>query len=331
METKQLCALCKKECSESLENREPKVCVPCQFKTFECQEEFLCFLLEPTKLTKEFETVVGINQQLTIAEAQAELRCLDSKKLYTYKWPLAGRLVINKKLVKEFRYSNVSKKLEPSINITGFFSEKSCCSLSFHNKQEFNQELYICIVLVKQLSQTELLKKLQPKTKVSYQESHRALKNAICSENSEVTLERYNISLVCPFSKSRIVTPVRGSFCKHFQCFDLHNWIHSQNVQNLNIRWRCPICDSKVVEIQKDEFWEVVLKEYQEATSVSVEPDGTLFVPGEYTFEDFLNLDLGIKNLMSDSDFNLGVTKTFREILGSTSYEGTAEDPIEID
>ena len=49
-------------------------------------------------------------------------------------------------------------------------------------------------------------------------------------------------SLTCPISKSIIKTPVRGRCCKHWQCFDLENFLAS-NVAISGSRWRCAVCE----------------------------------------------------------------------------------------
>jgi len=50
--------------------------------------------------------------------------------------------------------------------------------------------------------------------------------------------EHLTLSLLCSVSRTVIETPVRGRHCKHIQCFDLKNFLHSNS--NLNGgRWRC--------------------------------------------------------------------------------------------
>lgn len=52
-------------------------------------------------------------------------------------------------------------------------------------------------------------------------------------------------SLLCSMSKKAMETPVRGRHCKHMQCFDLRNFLHT----NKNItggRWRCGVCEDFV-------------------------------------------------------------------------------------
>ena len=50
-------------------------------------------------------------------------------------------------------------------------------------------------------------------------------------------------SLLCPFTKTVIDTPVRGKECDHLQCFDLSNFLHANKNPSAG-RWRCGICQS---------------------------------------------------------------------------------------
>ncbi|KAH7669874.1 MIZ zinc finger protein, partial [Aphelenchoides avenae] len=47
----------------------------------------------------------------------------------------------------------------------------------------------------------------------------RLIRNFFGDDNTEIVAK--TLSLVCPISKSRIIDPVRGTSCKHVECFDL--------------------------------------------------------------------------------------------------------------
>ena len=51
--------------------------------------------------------------------------------------------------------------------------------------------------------------------------------------------------LSCPISMSPMDVPVRGRMCRHFQCFDLFNFILSNSFPS-GRRWKCPCCDNFV-------------------------------------------------------------------------------------
>uniref|UniRef100_A0A7S1ZP29 SP-RING-type domain-containing protein n=1 Tax=Ditylum brightwellii TaxID=49249 RepID=A0A7S1ZP29_9STRA len=52
-------------------------------------------------------------------------------------------------------------------------------------------------------------------------------------------------SLLCNYSMKAIETPVRGRNCRHFQCYDLRNFLHSNSTVSGG-RWRCCVCEDYV-------------------------------------------------------------------------------------
>jgi len=62
------------------------------------------------------------------------------------------------------------------------------------------------------------------------------------SSNNNGLVGKFVFSLIDPVAKKAIVTPVRGRKCKHWQCFDLANFLNS-NVGVTGNRWRCPCCE----------------------------------------------------------------------------------------
>jgi len=50
---------------------------------------------------------------------------------------------------------------------------------------------------------------------------------------------------VCPISMKAMEIPVRGKNCRHFQCFELFNFISSNSFPS-GRRWKCPCCDNFV-------------------------------------------------------------------------------------
>jgi hypothetical protein len=54
--------------------------------------------------------------------------------------------------------------------------------------------------------------------------------------------------------------PARGMFCKHFQCFDLKNYI-SLISQSSNPRWKCPICPALAYDFQIDSIIMEIIKQ----------------------------------------------------------------------
>jgi hypothetical protein len=53
---------------------------------------------------------------------------------------------------------------------------------------------------------------------------------------------KFVFSLVDPFSMIPMTTPVRGKKCKHWQCFELSKFMHSNECVS-GSRWRCACCE----------------------------------------------------------------------------------------
>ncbi|KAL8210066.1 hypothetical protein R6Q57_006798 [Mikania cordata] len=87
------------------------------------------------------------------------------------------------------------------------------------------------------------------------------------------------ISLNCPISFRRIMTPVKGHLCKHLQCFDFDNYV---DINSRRPSWRCPHCSQSVcfTDIRLDQGMtkasNLVLKEVDVAIShVKISADGS--------------------------------------------------------
>jgi hypothetical protein len=94
------------------------------------------------------------------------------------------------------------------------------------------------------------------------------------SDSDDVIIndETLTISLADPFSATRFTDPVRGSQCKHLECFDLETWLQTRPPKPERIGggpeqkggepsmvdvWRCPICslDARPVSLWIDEYF----------------------------------------------------------------------------
>ncbi|CCE29370.1 uncharacterized protein CPUR_03063 [Claviceps purpurea 20.1] len=72
------------------------------------------------------------------------------------------------------------------------------------------------------------------------------------------------ISVTDPFSASMFQIPVRGSSCKHIECFDLQTWLQTRSSKGSLSRtepsladgWKCPICngDAAPPNLRVDEY-----------------------------------------------------------------------------
>ncbi|XP_057521347.1 E4 SUMO-protein ligase PIAL2-like isoform X2 [Amaranthus tricolor] len=98
---------------------------------------------------------------------------------------------------------------------------------------------------------------------------------ATFSSDSELVEGPSRVSLNCPISKTRITTPVKGNLCKHYQCFDLSNYVEMNNNRPV---WRCPSCNQSVCfsDLRVDQKMVKALKDIGENVSeVMISVDGS--------------------------------------------------------
>lgn len=82
------------------------------------------------------------------------------------------------------------------------------------------------------------------------------------------------LSLKCPLSTLRMDTPVRGSSCRHNQCFDATSYLQ---LQEQAPTWLCPICNNSApfANLVVDEFVLDILKNTPKSLDqITIEPDG---------------------------------------------------------
>jgi hypothetical protein len=78
---------------------------------------------------------------------------------------------------------------------------------------------------------------------------------------------KVNVSLKCPITRERIVVPVRGRDCQHFECFDLDAYLSKGSGDGL---WCCPLCkqDCSTSSLVKDEFFATLLTHSTAASNI---------------------------------------------------------------
>ncbi|KAL7473235.1 hypothetical protein ACHAXS_013667 [Conticribra weissflogii] len=94
-------------------------------------------------------------------------------------------------------------------------------------------------------------------------------------------------SLLCPMSKQILETPVRGRHCRHMQCFDLRNFLRTNEIVSGG-RWRCGVCEDflSVRDLIHCGLFQEMLDEYRNLISgsrdkVSFRSDGTWMLKEE--------------------------------------------------
>ena len=77
-----------------------------------------------------------------------------------------------------------------------------------------------------------------------------------------MSCEVVKIPLMCNLSGNRISYPARGSFCTHFQCFDLHNFLKFISMSNYP-KWICIFCKKPCYKFKVDILLTTLIQEYQ--------------------------------------------------------------------
>lgn len=79
-----------------------------------------------------------------------------------------------------------------------------------------------------------------------------------CDGEVQLVDKNSKFSIKDPMSMSLIITPVRGVYCDHFDCFCLDSWAIFQQKSTI-LRWRCPICKKKCYKVVIDNLWIQIL------------------------------------------------------------------------
>lgn len=96
------------------------------------------------------------------------------------------------------------------------------------------------------------IKKLSKELSIQLAVIHAKNKKAVCldddSSNNADDKTYEIIKLTCVLSSGLMKTPVRAAQCHHFQCFDLWNFL-STNQNVTGTRWECPVCNNELISV----------------------------------------------------------------------------------
>lgn len=143
-----------------------------------------------------------------------------------------------------------------------------------HREERNDIETHLLgLFLIEERKIEPLFREIVSNGTTSFEESKGILDSAFSLssgiEGEEVTCEVVKIPLTCTLSTDKIRYPVRGSFCAHFQCFDLHNFIKMISHSN-NPRWLCPLCKLPCYKFRIDVVLSAIIRRFdaQGATEV---------------------------------------------------------------
>ncbi|KAF8230622.1 hypothetical protein L208DRAFT_1362781 [Tricholoma matsutake] len=136
-----------------------------------------------------------------------------------------------------------------------------------------SKKYYLVVMLVEVTSIDTLVSDLKVSSYRSSQDIRKKMVESL-SEDDDIVAGPQKMSLKCPLSFTRIITPCRSSKCVHPQCFDATSWF---SVMEQTTTWLCPVCervlDSKDLII--DGYFDEILKQSPESVEdIIVEADG---------------------------------------------------------
>ncbi|KAF3148903.1 SUMO ligase siz1 [Orbilia oligospora] len=141
-----------------------------------------------------------------------------------------------------------------------------------------SQKRYIAIVkLVKKRSPEDLVSQIKARPHISKQAVLERLQKD--NEDDDLIATAAIMSLKCPASTLRIVTPIRSQFCKHNQCYDAISFLQ---LQEQAPTWTCPVCSKKIefADLAIDNYVEEVLNSVsRDVEAVEIDPMGRWTVP----------------------------------------------------
>lgn len=236
-------------------------CIVCMMRKMNPADEVKEFLIEPYLITQDpviktfnyskflknevFSNKSGIEIQLRCVKLQMPGYCIS--------WPKQASLIVNKKLMKEFKELPNQKRKDSALDLTIAFS-LGRNEISLVKKTD--EDTYaLAVVKVRKLPIDKIFRKMS---------SSWVLKNkcvefiqAKFADDNEIMQSSVKLNMKCPYTLKTIITPVRGKECSHINCFDLRTFIDIQRYESYT--WRCPICKNPAYEVYIDKFIEEIL------------------------------------------------------------------------
>lgn len=135
--------------------------------------------------------------------------------------------------------------------------------------------LYLMVIqYMRRVSVDELVDHIKKK-RLSKEDSIQMIKSQFVDHDDEVAEVKKKFSLIDPLMCTRMSIPVRSTYCKHCDCFDLNTYLQLNN----RIRtWMCPVCANEApwdTLIVDEYFVEILENMTSETPEVEILPDGS--------------------------------------------------------
>ncbi|CEI66915.1 hypothetical protein FVEN_g8563 [Fusarium venenatum] len=177
-------------------------------------------------------------------------------------WPSYIFFVLNNKQLELRRKQHFGK--DQPVELTDFLLKgENHLRISYPPVNQNNTsgfKYFIAIEIVETISHDAVCNMIKSIRRCSPDQTMARIKRRLQPSDSDDIIiedETLTISLADPFSATRFKDPVRGSQCKHLECFDLETWLQTRPPKPEQIGggpkqqggepsmvdvWRCPIC-----------------------------------------------------------------------------------------
>lgn len=123
---------------------------------------------------------------------------------------------------------------------------------------------FFALFLIEELAVEQIYDQIVTENKLSIAQSQKFL-NKLFQQGEEGGIELSDIKLdpMCSMLATPIVTPARGKFCTHLNCFSLMAFLQSMQ-NNYTRSWSCPICKKFCYEIKYDSYVDMIINEVRD-------------------------------------------------------------------
>jgi len=169
----------------------------------------------------------------------------------------------------------LSKRESQPVNISTYCNRKYGASQKLEIEwQNDSQKFVIGIWFVHHIDFNILRARFLDSGKSHYNETKEMIQRKMNSHDEEgISMDTLKISLICPLTRSKMVTSVRSQNCLHIQCFDLSSYLRMNESRP---KWKCPICNKAcpVDSLVVDRYFAEIL-ENTDVSEVELMTDGT--------------------------------------------------------
>lgn len=142
-----------------------------------------------------------------------------------------------------------------------------------NSQHPVQSKFYMIVMLVAVTTIENLVINLRAQHQKSANEVRQKMQQSMV-EDDDIIAGPQKMSLRCPLTFMRIVTPCRSSKCVHPQCFDAHSWF---TMMEQTTTWLCPVCERTLdhKDLIMDGYFDEILQATPESVEdVMVEADG---------------------------------------------------------